>query len=294
LYLPDEDGQTLDSMSRRSAAPGQLDIAIIHLPRIANFDDFDPLAADAEVCLRFVNSLETLGHPDVVLVPGTKSTVADMKWLAESGLGKRIVELSRNGTSVVGICGGYQLLGRQIVDPDGVESSCPEIAGLGLLSHTTIFAQEKITNLVRAEIQDDRHCSGSYGHVVSGYEIHMGRTQQGKVPESEHSWLKITDRGGSPTAAFDGSVSEDGRIWGCYLHGLFANDGFRRAWLNSLKKSTPFRRRAEVAHDVIDRPTSAVEKLDAALNSLADHVEASLDMNRLNEIIWPDGRMNRV
>ncbi len=282
LHLPEEDGQALETVRRRRASLDQIDIAIIQLPRIANFDDFDPLVVEAGVGVRFVKSLDQLGHPAAIIIPGTKSTAADLKWLRVCGLAERIVKLGRQGTAVVGICGGYQMLGTQILDPDGVESESTEITGLGLLPHKTVFAPTKVTHLVRAEVQDDRHCSGCRGQAVSGYEIHMGHTL------SERGWLKLSERGGIPVSVVDGCVSDDGRIWGCYLHGLFANSIFRRAWLNSLKTTTTSIPQSGTGQSRQDRDLTVAETLDTMLDFLADQVEAALDMNRLREIIWAE------
>jgi adenosylcobyric acid synthase len=278
LHLPEEDGQPLESAWRRQVA-AELDLAVIQLPRIANFDDFDAVAAESGVCVRFVRSLDQLGEPSAIILPGTKSTVSDLKWLQESGLAERIVHLGRQGTAVVGICGGYQMLGQSIVDPDHVESSCSEITGLGLLPHKTAFAHAKVTHVVQAKVRDDRHCPGCRGEMVSGYEIHMGHTS------SDCGWLELTERSGNRVSCTDGTVSEDGRIWGCYLHGLFENDRFRRNWLHSLRVTGTSIHPAETGEVGRESCISAAQKLDARLDDLANHVQAALDMDRLDEII---------
>jgi adenosylcobyric acid synthase len=274
LNLPEEDGQTLESPSYGQSPVGKLDLAVIQFPRIANFDDFDPLQAESGTRLRFVRSLEELGQPAAIILPGTKSTIADLTWLREMGLAQRIMQLASNGTAIVGICGGYQMLGRQILDPDRIESSSQAINGLGLLPHTTTFAHTKVTHVVRAVVADDRHCRGSEGQLLDGYEIHMGSSNGGT------GWLRITERSGSAVSEMDGAVSTDGRVWGCYLHGLFANEAFRREWLNSLKDPS----RCE-GNATSFPPRRGAATLDAKLDELADHVEAALDMDRLNEII---------
>lgn len=270
LNLPEEDGQSLESSSAGRPAADELDIAVIQFPRIANFDDFDPLQAEAGVCLRYVRSPEQLGRPAAIILPGTKSTMADLQWLQTSGLAERILQLRQQGTVVVGICGGYQMLGRQILDPDHVESACSQVSGLGLLPTKTVFSRTKATNQVRAVVQDDRHCRGCRGLTVTGYEIHMGQTT------SNAPWLELCERGQMPLAVGDGAVSDDGRVWGCYLHGLFANDGFRSAWLSTLRRAGAYTR---------DESFTPAESLDVKLDRMADRVEAALDMHRLTEII---------
>ena len=272
LLLPEEDAATLTNT--RYPMPGTqypisnpqspISIAILHLPHIANFDDFDPLRAEPDVHVRFVASPEGLGHPDAIIVPGSKATVADLLWLRRTGLARAVQEQARAGVPVVGICGGYQMLGERIHDPQRVESSHPEVEGLGLLPVVTTFAGEKATYRARARVRGGPSWLAPLaGMEVQGYEIHMGRTT------TSSPWLEIVERNGRATRLPDGAVSEDGRVWGCYLHGLFANDAFRRAWLDSL------RRDARGARQGIIR---AEERLEASLDHLADVVERALDM----------------
>jgi adenosylcobyric acid synthase len=275
LDLPEEDGQPLECSSPRSGAPddGSVEIVVIRLPHIANFDDFDPLAAESGVALRYVDSPDCLGRPHAVVLPGTKSTIGDLKWLRSTGLAGLIVELAGTGTAIIGICGGYQMLGSTIRDPERVESTVAEAPGLGLLPIETIFSGTKETHQARACVTDDRHCPGSRGMSLTGYEIHHGDTRGGT------SWLTIRARCDVPVEIAEGAVSDDARIWGCYLHGLFANDGFRRNWLNSLQENGGRR-----GHP--NSPTPTAERLEAALDRLADAVEASVDMPLLEQIVF--------
>jgi adenosylcobyric acid synthase len=278
LDLPEEDAASMPAARRRASAVGR-DIAVIRLPRIANFDDFDRLAAEPGVDLRFVDSQNQLGCPDAVILPGTKSTVADLDWLRSVGLADSIVELARRGTRVVGICGGYQMLGQTIRDPEQVESSTRETAGLGLLPTATTFKRIKESHQVCGTVEVDRHCRGCRGQSLTGYEIHMGDTSGGSP------WLRITSRASGVVSLRDGAVSDNGRIWGTYLHGLFENDAFRRGWLRALGADSPgppeTNGRAETARD----STDSAGRLDAALDQLADDVESALTIHRLDEII---------
>ena len=147
---------------------------------------------------------------------------------AKSASPNSIVEFARRGLPVVGICGGYQMLGQTLRDPRRIESSWAETRWSGATADRNRLRASQETNQVRAIVRDDRHCPGSRGRDVLGYEIHLGQTT-GARP-----WLRISQRGGVDVEAADGAISDDGRIWGCYLHGLFANDFFRRAWLDSL------------------------------------------------------------
>ncbi len=275
LDLPEEDGQPLDERAKNSPVSGQIDIAITRLPRIANFDDFDPLRTEPGVAVRYVSTVGELGHPTVIILPGTKSTVTDLAWLRATGLAERILDLHARGTTVIGICGGYQMLGERIIDLEGLESLDKETAGLGLLPLVTHFERGKETHQVQATIVDDRLCPGLAGTKLSGYEIHAGRTA------CSNGWLNFeTHAASGMSSRSDGAMSADGRVWGSYLHGLFANDTFRRAWLNTLQPLA-----LPLAH-----PTaiSTTERRATALNRLADHFQSATDMERLQQIIWPE------
>ena len=281
LDLPEEDALALDGVhAEELAAKTGLDIAVIRLPRIANFDDFDPLAAEPGTRVRYVDAPNRLGQPSAIILPGTKSTMDDLHWLREVGLAEPIVEYARRGVPVVGICGGYQMLGQTLRDPRRIESSWAETAGLGLLPTETVFAPAKQTNQVRAIVRDDRHCPGSGGRAVEGYEIHLGQTT-GAEP-----WLRISHRGGVVVEAADGAISEDGRIWGCYLHGLFANDLFRRAWLDSLGGRKGDTAAFPNGQATSSGQTSTAARLEQSLNRLADCVENVIDMKKLEQIAW--------
>ncbi len=264
--VAEEDAVALDRPQNTTANAG-VDIAVIHLPHIANFDDFDPLARESGVRVRYVSSVSELGAPHAIILPGTKSTVADLAWLRATGLADAVVRHAAQGKPLVGICGGYQMLGSRIRDPHAVESTVSETEGLGLLPVVTVFAGEKATHQASALVQGGpgwlAHCAGA---TIRGYEIHMGRS------EVDTPWLEITERSGRPVSVADGSVNASGTVWGCYLHGLFENTDLRRAWLSS------------IGWEAADRADSRREMEDS-LDRLATVVEQTLDMS-LVEKLW--------
>ena len=190
--LEDEDSLSPRLAQKDSRSP--VDIAVIHLPRISNFTDFAPLESHPALGVRYVGRTEELRHPDLVILPGTKSTTADLIWLRESGLEAAILKLAAVGTPVLGICGGYQMLGEVLEDPDGVEGTLRRIKGMGLLPCSTVFAPEKIRTRVRAETTG----GPLGGAALDGYEIHMGRT----TPEDgAHPLLDMKGQGCGVTDA---------------------------------------------------------------------------------------------
>lgn len=289
LALPDEDAVAVENDLTRAPAGAQIDIAVLGLPRIANFDDFDPLRAEAGVSLRYVKSAAEFGSPRAVILPGTKSTIADLNWLRQSGLAEAVAGFAAAGGAVVGICGGYQMLGREILDPAGVESRQAQVPGLGLLPVQTRFLAQKATYQAQARVLAERGwMSAAAGAPLAGYEIHMGETtvstgektpvstgettvSAGAVAPGGH-WLEITRRGSQQVRVLDGAAGPDGRVWGCYLHGIFANDAFRHAWLESLGWQ--------------GQGAAQQQEFERSLEALADAVEAALDMELLDEIVW--------
>ncbi|MEL6407092.1 MAG: cobyric acid synthase [Chloroflexota bacterium] len=261
--IPEEDAVAIEAQNRTNESSEQVDIAVVALPRIANFDDFDPLSSEIGVSVRYVDQTSELGKPNAIIIPGTKSTIADLTWLYETGLAEAITQLSQSGTAVVGICGGYQMLGESIADPQQIESAQTQIKGLGLLPTATEFLTEKSTYQIEATLTGAvAWMNGIAGQKITGYEIHMGQTT------STINWLKINRQ--AETSIPDGAIRPDGRVWGCYVHGLFANDNFRRAWLSSLGWQ-------DTGHDAMP--------LERAFDNLADVVEANLDMTQLESII---------
>jgi adenosylcobyric acid synthase len=249
-FLPAEDAVDLD---RTHASSSTRIIAVPVLARIANFDDLDPLGMEPGVKLVFVRPGEAIpGNADVIIIPGSKSTIGDLAFLRAQGWDIDIKAHVRRGGHVLGLCGGYQMLGRTIADPDGVDGSPGTVEGLGLLDIATLMSADKSTTLVTGT-----HCAT--GAAIEGYEIHLGRSEGADCARP----LVMID--GRP----DGAASADGRVQGTYVHGLFTGDTFRKAWLANLGIAS------SLAYDA---------QIEAALDALADHCEKHLDIDRLIEI----------
>ncbi|MEW5928948.1 MAG: cobyric acid synthase [Gemmatimonadota bacterium] len=261
LDLPDEDAA---SVADRGAG-GALDLAAVRLPHLANFDDLDPLAAEPGVRVRWTDRPEGLEGADAVVLPGTRNTTADLRWLWETGLAAAVRARAAAGTPVVGLCGGYQMLGARVADPLGLEGG-GEVPGLALLDVHTVLAEAKTTRRARGVWEcGSGPLAALRGTEAAGYEIHHGRTEPGPGAEV---LMRI---GGEPAGAAAGPV------WGCYLHGVFADDALRAAWLGSLRAGMEPGGRWE-AH------------LDRELDRLADAVEAALDMDAVDRLAGFGGR----
>ena len=230
-YLPGLGVAAEDSVSLQAGIvrpEAQLEIAVVRLPRIANFDDFDPLLLEPDVSLRFVHRPSLLGTPDLLVLPGTKNTVADLRWLFESGWAEVIRRRAAGGMPVLGVCGGYQMLGKEISDPEGLEDEAGTFPGLRLLDTVTVFRPGKVTVRRRGVVAGTGMLGGLTGVRVDGYEIHAGETFLGTGAAA----VFFLERNG-------GEVTEgasQGAVWGTYLHGLFESDGFRRGFLNLLRQ----------------------------------------------------------
>ncbi|XSG76213.1 cobyric acid synthase [Herpetosiphon llansteffanensis] len=253
LGLPEEDAVALERPEQVANKAG-LTIGVLQLPAIANFDDFDPLAQEHGVAVRYINHPHELAHCQALILPGTKHTLAARQWLSEHGFDQPIRAFQG---PIVGICGGYQLLGQQIDDPQAVEGNGGSVAGLGLLPITTVFSNQKQTR----QVQATSHLPWAKDCPLTGYEIHMGRSEL----LADQAALTIELAGSSHA---DGCMRADGRIWGCYLHGIFANHAFRHAWLSSLGWQ------AQTAQPAID-----------PFERLADHVEQALEPHLLAKLL---------
>ena len=240
-----------DVMDIASRTGGAIKIAVPRLNRIANFDDLDPLSATPGVSVDMIEAGRPLpGDADLIIIPGSKSTIADLAHFRAQGWDIDLRAHVRRGGHVLGVCGGYQMLGQEIVDDAGIEGPPSRVAGLGLLNVRTVMVPEKRLALSEATYLPT-------GDSVSGYEIHIGVTEG---PDCDRAWLLLDGRG-------EGAATADGQIMGCYLHGLFTANAFRAAFLSKLGKP------------VISHHYGA--NVERTLDALADHLEAHMDIDAL-------------
>ncbi|MBB4304706.1 adenosylcobyric acid synthase [Rhodobium orientis] len=253
--LPAEDAFELAERTPVRKDGAKLKIAVPLLPRIANFDDFDPLAAEPDVDLVFVAPGEPLPAPlDLVILPGSKATIADLADFRANGWDIDLAGHHRRGGRVLGVCGGYQMLGKTISDPDGIEGPPASVPGLGLLDIETVLTGDK-------RLTETSGTSAANGAPFAGYEMHIGETVG---PDTERPVLTFAD------GRQDGATADDGLVSGTYLHGLFGHDAQRAAFIETLGGKPSGRN-----HDAA---------IEATLDALADHIEAHLDLEKILKI----------
>lgn len=245
-----------DSLSERltAGARKEIDIAVVSLPRISNFTDFSPFSRFSGVSLRYVKNLFEMGSPDMILLPGTKSTISDLKWLRQNGLEAAILKAASRGTPVFGICGGLQMLGQKISDPYNTEGG-GEIAGMGLLPLETVFAKEKTRTQTEGIFRDEEGLfAGLNGLYYRGYEIHMGQS------------------------GTNAPLIRSGNVWGSYIHGLFDENGIAEVIVRALYDRAGLEFDENAVFDVHEYRESQYDKL-------ADAVRGALDMDMIYRII---------
>jgi len=277
LMLDQEDslGHVINHGAR--FASDRVNIAVVLLPHMSNFTDFNILSAEEDVALKYASTPAMLSDADIVIIPGSKSSVADLSYLREKGFVPLLEKHLQNEREMIGICGGYQMLGRMIVDPDHVEQGGIS-SGLGYLNIETTLLGTKYTRQVEARPTDEFMREST---SVRGYEVHMGvtrrmnerpcfticsRTAQGQNVQSSTTMSE---------QSYDGAVRNDGLVWGTYIHGVFDEPEFRRDWLNRVRR----RKRLPPLPGLVSRVTSA--RLQNELDRWADHVAHHLDISRL-------------
>ena len=269
LDIDDED--SLSDRFTNEAVPSLVDIAVVRLPKVSNFTDFIALSAMAGVNVRYVSRAHELGAPDMIVLPGTKSTLADLKWLRESGLEAAILKRAAEGTVIFGVCGGFQMLGKQVSDPYGAEGG-GEMRGMGLLPTITVFSPEKHqVRVVKTVGKLEGPLAALTGVQVEGYEIHMGRTELAEGADANE--LSVPAE-----RILEEPVIQSGNVYGSYIHGIFDSQACGQAVVSSL-----------LAAKGLDE--SAIEAVDmraykeAQYDKLADAVRNSLDMDLIYRIL---------
>ena len=277
LGIDDEDSVSLEEKTRDDNL-SEIKIAVIRTPKLSNFTDFDALASEPDVDLYYVQSVAELGQPDMIILPGSKNTTEDLRFVRDVGLEAAVKKSVASGIPVWGICGGYQMLGEMIYDPQHTESAADEMAGMGLLPLTTTFVSDKKLQQVKGEAKEFVFAGQKITErEIFGYEIHMGKTAFNNNERAVRHPFKVAEHGKVQATTFDGYVREDGFVVGTYIHGIFDADDFRRELLNVLrarKKLPPL-------------PVSYryMEEKERAYNRLADIVEQNLDLAKLAAIM---------
>lgn len=279
IYIQEEDSVNLDNRKNLNSSRGDnsndvketLEIAILYLPHISNFTDFDPFASEEGVNVRYVASGEKIGKADLIIIPGSKSTIADLQALRNYGYADEIAAHVDQGGRLIGICGGYQMLGQLISDPQGVEGG-GSVEALGYLDIKTVMSREKMTQQVEAV--------GTKGSIykekeksLKGYEIHMGESFYVK---GSRPLFEVTRQGKFTSTVYDGAAAREGRIWGTYMHGIFDNDHFRFTFLEEMRME-----KGMVSGGSSKSHEAAKEE---GFRKLAQVVRENLDMDKLYEI----------
>lgn len=285
LGLDEEDGVAIEDRQTaarvwkeadcNSGSGRPLRIAVIALPHLSNFTDFDPLSAEPSVSLAYVERREELQYADLAILPGSKQTMDDLEWLRLRGFDHAILEMHKRGRILMGICGGFQMLGTRIDDPRGIERGGIPSAGegLGLLPIRTVLNATKTTRQVRGVCRSTLFGEHFAGHEFQGYEIHVGETL---YDDSATPFAEIT-REGLDFAAPDGAISSDGRVIGTYVHGFFDNDSLRHCFVDEARRACGLA--ASSTHAFVAR------EREARLDRLANHVRHSLDLDLIRSWI---------
>ncbi len=278
MGIDDEDSVSLEDKQEKPK-DGDIQIAVIRTPKISNFTDFDCLSGEEDVALYYVQDVASLGAPDLVMLPGSKNTTEDMMYLRSSGLAAAICEMTSKGTPLIGICGGYQMLGKEIRDPYHTESDKDGTEGLGLLDMKTTFSETKLTSQVEVDCVRWQFM----GSVISasglrGYEIHMGKTEFFGSDDTHP--LKITKRADASVDIVEGTGRGDGLVFGTYVHGIFDHDEFRRSVLNAIRKHKGL--------SALKNTRNVRAEKERSYDALADVVRNHLDMDKVRTIMGLD------
>lgn len=272
IRIHEEDSLSLDYVKFQKE--GEIKIEIVYLPHISNFTDFDPLMEIEGVSVRYVGRGEPLSNPDAVIIPGTKNTIDDLTYLIEEGYVDQIRYLAKKGKIIMGICGGFQMLGKEVRDPWHIESKLTTVRGIDLLDAVSSIDREKITHQVKAIFQInpvDKKPDGE--NILYGYEIHMGSTDLGS---GARYLFKIVERSGKPVEVMDGAVNLKGNVFGTYIHGIFDNPYFTSWFVNLIRSQKGL---APIKY------TPGGINLDEEYDKLCCWVEKNIDKKLLYKIV---------
>ena len=277
LELDQEDSLNWNGCRKSPFSSHTVNVAVTLLPHMSNFTDFNPLEAESDVALRYISTPQELQGTDVLILPGTKTTMADLEYLKKKGFQRAVAQHVDNGGEVVGICGGFQMLSREISDPEGIETGGSS-KGFGLLEATTEIRTHKTTRQVKAF---PLHIAKDHGCMVDGYEIHTGiTTRQSAEPCFQIISSRSHARAPSSSCsmekdelALDGAINHNTLVWGTYIHGVFDQPGFRRSWLNRVRR----RKGLEPLDAKVSEAVST--RLSNALDRWADHVHTHLNVD---------------
>ena len=275
IKIEEEDSVT--TRFKKKIDKADIQIEVIRTPHMSNFTDFNIFETQEDVSLRYVDYGECLGNPDIVIIPGTKSTIDDLMFLRNTGLEDQIKELHKKGKLIIGICGGYQMLGQVLKDPYHVENNVEEVKGIGLLDIETIFKLEKTATQVKAVIDDNLvgYLKNLSNKKISGYEIHMGVSQK---KENSNDFITVKERLGESVNYQVGSVNKQCNVFGTYIHGIFDNIDFTRTLLNNIREMKNLRPIESNIHSFEEFKNKQYDKL---ANFLRNH----LDIEKIYEIM---------
>lgn len=276
LDIEDEDSLAEKFNSQNRGSKSEIEVVVIKLPHISNFTDFNAIENIAGIKLRFVHNPYDMGKPDLIILPGSKNTVEDMLFVRNSGLEEEIKKLHQKGIAIVGICGGYQMLGMEIEDPLKTESNLLSIGGMGLLDTRTVFQQKKVTTRVEAIVVNGAGMlQGLDGIKLEGYEIHMGTTDCGEGCTPCIAINKVLEK---EEASTGGIRNKEGSVFGTYIHGIFDNMEFTRGLINNL-------RRGKGLEELVQDSSIGFKQFkENQYDKLAEMMKANLDMELIYKI----------
>ena len=275
LKLPEEDSASLQN-GLSDTVKEDIQIGVINLPHMSNFTDFKALEMEFDVHLSYINDSSRVNKMDLIIIPGTKTTTKDLKYIKKNGLDKAIIQSASKGVPVIGICGGYQMLGKTLLDRHQTEGQINQLKGLGLLPIETEFLPEKTTHQVKATINNRSDLlSEITDKEINGYEIHMGQTN---YLDDINYVFKIEKQSGHDVSIKDGAINKTGNCFGTYIHGLFDNDSFRRGILNKIRKRKGL-------NPLSGKHSSYNQMIEGELDRLSEIVRDNLDMNYIRNLL---------